>query len=367
MKSFTVNHSRMRKLNCVAVLRQLHLGGSMSRIELAQRLQLDSKTLTNLVRDLISCGFVSETEVIPVGGRGRPRQMLRLNGENVNALGMQITEEAVQSAIVNLNGEIREQKTVSLANLKSSEELIKRVKKAAEIPKKTGRSKILGVGIAYPGMFDAESGKIIRCLNLPPLEGVRLADVAADICPNGVFSLEGDTQAQAIAEYWFGAARNLEDYIFIGLGTGIGCAMVRNGNAERGFRQIAGELGHMIVREKGALCSCGRRGCLETIASLDQIRRGKNDREKAALLQDAANAVGLALANLICIMNPAHIILGGESLELGPAFAASVKKAVEKHVMKEFQGTFSIKESRLGTQGSLLGGSIGVLKSIFAD
>ena len=301
----------------------------------------------------------------------------------MNALGIHITEHRIRSGIINLNGEITGFKEVPLLESDTRTDLIKKIFKTARLARDSFRGKILGVGIAYPGMFDGASGEISRCVNLPALEGVRLNEVAQEIYPKGVSLLENDTSARAMAEYWFGACRNLQDYVFIDMGTGIGSAIVRDGKAERGSREIAGELGHVIVRENGELCSCGRRGCLETLASLDRIQRHlqkgnetlsaveiarrieRNDPHAIAVVSEMGNSLGLALVNLICILNPSQLILGGRSLALGPLLVRAIKDSIERDVMSEFKGTFSIQESELSDRGALLGSVVGLLESFF--
>lgn len=365
MSDVAVNHSRMRRMNCVAVLRQLHVAGPLSRIELAQRLALDAKTLTNLTRDLIRRRFVAEAEVKMLEGRGRPRQMLRIRGENMNALGVHVTEDEIRCAIINLAGEIHHLQTTKIEKMETAASLARKLHRIVQAVFDANNAPLLGAGIAHPGMDDKKTGRVIRCVNLPALEGMRPGRIVAKVVP-GRMVLLADVPARALAEHWFGVARNLQDYIYINLGVGIGCAFVKNGKADLGFYGRAGELGHMIIAPHGGLCSCGRRGCLETVASLEHI--GHHPQHSfLRRLDAAATAVGISIANLICLLNPHDIILGGKSLRLEPRLFEAIRTAVDAAQMKEFAKTFTLRESQLGETAALLGSVVRILDSVFQE
>ena len=257
------------------------------------------------------------------------------------------------------------------------------------IEKAGGPGKIRGIGVGAPN-GNYFSGCIEYAPNLPWKGVVPLAKLISDKIYKIPVSLTNDANAAAIGEMTYGAARGMKDFIEITLGTGVGSGIVIGGNLVYGHDGFAGELGHVIVRENGRLCGCGRHGCLEAYASATGVARTArellvNSEEKSLLREykpedmtskdvyDAAvrgdkialeafdftgKILGEALANFVAFSSPEAIILFGGLTKSGDLILNPVKRAMEDNVLKVFQGKTKLLVSQLKeSDAAVLGAS----------
>lgn len=219
-----------------------------------------------------------------------------------------------------------------------------------------------GVGMAVPGPMDSRRGVVLTSPNLPRWRDVPLCAMLEARWPAPAFA-ENDANAAALGERYYGAGKNFTDFIYLTISTGIGGGLVLGGRLYRGGWGAAGEVGHMVIDPQGPPCGCGQRGCLEALASgtalareaRRRLARGEasslaqaapdelSSREVFAaaragdalsleIVQGGARSLGLALANLISLLNPQAIILGGglsqeQELYLEPAAALARERA----------------------------------------
>ncbi len=216
---------------------------------------------------------------------------------------------------------------------------------------KVNRGDVIGIGIGCPGFINPETGFILSSANIGFLKSYPLAKKIAALTDLPVV-VGNDVQTGLYGEHQFGAAKGVQNVIGIFLGTGVGGAMILDGKLYRGSTGSAGEIGHMRIDPMGPQCGCGRRGCLETYAgrlaiaseaavavarsqaphlaleSGTDIRRIKSgtlaraikdgDRTIEDLIRDKARIIGGAMANLVNVLNPEMIVLGGGVVEAMP-------------------------------------------------
>ena len=379
-------HPRMRRINETNLLRLLHLRGPMSRVEMAREMGLDGKTLTNLTRDLLKRRLVVPHGMVSRRGRGRPRENLRLRAEGLWAIGLHVEEYRVTSALINMEGKIRSRHVNAFRGGASHGAVLDAVRTAAQKAMEEAPRGILGLGLAFPGMLDQDQQVIVECVHLRGWENTRMEDLFHGVFPGRVH-LRNFTETKALAEQWFGEARQLEDFLLMDLGVGIGCVQMIEGRIRGGTKHMAGEIGHMIFRPEGVACWCGRRGCLETVASLDAVRQavhrvtgrplsgldaatlarlaGEGNRAVGDAIREAAGAVGLVLANLVDILGPSHVILSGESMLLGTEFIRVIEESVRKYALPTLQRSLVLAPTKLGEDAALLGSAVAVLQSVF--
>lgn len=222
----------------------------------------------------------------------------------------------------------------------------------------------LRVGIGAPGPLDPRRGVILEAPNLPGWVNLPLRDILQDRlgCP---LAVGNDANLAALAEWRFGAGRGTQDMLFLTISTGIGGGVITDGQLLIGHRGLAAELGHMTVDRNGPLCGCGHRGHLEALASGPAIARraqelieqghpsclaqrpggtplsaeavGEAARDGDALargvLQDAGEAIGLHLANLVHAFDPELIVLGGGVIQVGPLLLESIERSLRTHIL----------------------------------
>lgn len=229
------------------------------------------------------------------------------------------------------------------------------------------------VGLAVPGLVDTERGVGVLSANL----GWRDAPVAVTVARGlGLpVTLAHDVTAAGLAEHRLGAARGTDDAVVVVIGTGVAAALVVGGRLVTGGAGQAGELGHIVVRPGGPLCGCGRRGCLETIASaaaiarrytrlagtpvtgaLDVRRRLGSDAVADSVWADAVDALAEGLLATIALLGTSRIVVGGGLAGAGDALLAPLREALAARATLEVVP--DVVPAQLGARSGLVGAAL---------
>jgi glucokinase len=281
------------------------------------------------------------------------------------AVGIDIGGTNIKAGVVSEDGRVIAQ-WAELTEHKDKDTLIKQITKIVENFKK--KYVIKGVGIGVAGLVDYEEG-VVRVSPHLPLKNIPLRSILTDQLGLPV-SVDNDANAGGLGERYYGMGRTTPNFVFLTLGTGIGGAVFINGELIRGTKGFAGELGHMIIDINGPQCDCGSRGCLEAIASGSVIEKiagtGASEVTKAAsagedkakeLLTSIGKKLGIGIANILNILDPELIIVGGKvsragALILNPAIQVAMTQSLAYGSRKT-----SIKISTLGDEAGILGAS----------
>jgi glucokinase len=227
---------------------------------------------------------------------------------------------------------------------------------------------LVGVGVGFGGRVDAERGLVLRSHHVPGWDGFPLKDELERRLGVPVV-VDNDANAAALGEALFGAGRGQRHVLYVNLGTGIGGGLVLNGALYHGAHGLAGEIGHVTVDPDGPRCDCGKRGCLEAVASGRSIARRAREiaaRDPAhatrlialaggevpaidsrhvfaaaregdglaqALVRQTGDSIGLALAGAANLLDPDIIIIGGGLAETGDLLLDPVRAAVRRHLL----------------------------------
>lgn len=252
-------------------------------------------------------------------------------------------------------------------------------------------SDIAALGIGSPGPLDVEAGIIRSSPNLNvvdfPLKEMLQQAFGVPV------AVQNDVRVGGYGEFKLGAGRGYRDIVAAFIGTGIGGCLIRDGAIVSGVTSNAGEIGHLIVKANGPKCGCGRRGCLEAVASrtaitrrihkaikkgastpLRDVVRNKNSRLKSKELSNAyrsgdpvavheveraARFIGLALGGLINVLGPEIVIIGGGVTEaIGPPFVELVRNAARGQAMADPDRRVQIEQAELGDDAGVLGASL---------
>jgi glucokinase len=254
------------------------------------------------------------------------------------------------------------------------------------------KNEILGIGIGAPSA-NYFSGCIEHAPNMPWKGIIPLTELITRETGKRSY-ITNDANAAALGEMIFGAAKFVKDFVLVTLGTGLGSGFVVNGEVIYGHDGFAGELGHVIIEEDGRQCGCGRSGCLETYVSAtgvvwsahDALREGKTirgiasikdvtskavaaaaasgDPVAAAIMDDTARKLGLALANTVCITSPSHIYLYGGVARSGDTILHPTRKYYEHYVLRNYAGKVKIELSALPENAAVLGAAALAWKEI---
>ncbi|MGI4788221.1 MAG: ROK family protein [Janthinobacterium lividum] len=231
----------------------------------------------------------------------------------------------------------------------------------------TGLSEITAVGVSCGGPVDSRTGTVCAPPNLPAWEAVPLkslleADLGLPV------TLENDANATALAEHRWGAGQGCRDMAFLTMGTGIGAGLILDGALYRGRRDLAGEIGHATVLPNGPLCLCGKRGCLEALASGTAIgrmgqerfredsltahdvctRARQGDRIALSIIADAALYMGIGLANLLHTLNLERIVLGTLAVHAADLLLEPIRAATKAHCWPRVWEGVTIVPAALG-------------------
>src|SRR5256885_1962639 len=268
--------SWLRDRNRRRVLDVLRISGRTSQADIARATGLSRTTIHTLIGELKEEGMVLEVDGRPAGaGSGRPAAQLVLHTTSRAGPGIDFGHSHVQGAVADLAPNVlAERHPGPDVNPRANEALDFSAEMAAEVLDEAGidRSRVIGAGIGIPGPVDRERGTAGSATILPGWVGLRIADAMQKRLGLPV-DIENDANLGALAELTWGAGRDCTNFAYIKAATGIGAGLVIDGALLRGATGTAGEIGHTTLDERGALCYCGNRGCLETVASGPAITR----------------------------------------------------------------------------------------------
>lgn len=256
----------MGDFNLTVILDAIRRSASgLSRVELAQIVGLSPQTISNISRRLLDQNLIYEAGKEGTGP-GKPRTMLRLNASGRYAIGVHLDPAVTTFVVLDLVGAVVRHSKIKTPAGNDPSAVIDTI--AAEIQQLVTDSgvdpaRIAGLGVASPGPIDLNEGTVVD----PPLllgwDRVPLRDALA--AATGLSTLvDKDVTSAAVAETWAGGPSGAGSFIFMYMGTGIGCGIVLNDEVVRGTSGNAGEIGHIVVDPGGAPCDCGLRGCVKS-------------------------------------------------------------------------------------------------------
>jgi glucokinase len=247
--------------------------------------------------------------------------------------------------------------------------------------KKVEATSLEGIGISCGGPLDTKTGTILRPPNLPKWGSVPVRAWFEKRLPGIPIVLDNDANATAQAEWRWGAGRGTRNMVFLTMGTGIGGGLILDGRLYHGTNDLAGEVGHQTILIDGPECGCGKRGCLEALASGPAIGRlarerlqygrgkallalaGKSESITArhvveaakegdafskGILAESGTYMGIGLANLIQILNPERIVLGTIAVHAGDLILDPIREAVKEYAWERSTSVCTIVAAGLG-------------------
>lgn len=342
--------SDLRQQNFATVLRTVMQRGPIARSELAELTGMPTGTMTKLTSVLAEAGLVRELPV-ESAGPGRPRTPIAIDDRDFRVVGVHFGLQSTGICVLDLRGhvvaEIRH-----LHQHRGFERLVQQAVEGVQSLLAETAGTVLGVGASTGGWVDRAAG-IVRDHSVLPWRGAPLRDVLA---AGLEFPTEVDSsfRAQAMAERWFGAARDLDDVICLFVGNVVGAGFLLGGNLIRGHTSAAGQIDHLsvgIAADKA--CACGRRDCLRAVAGdlalLARARRsgvidpqGKLDEligaarqgvlEAHQLLGDRAAVVGTAAGTLIEMLDPQAVVVTGGAVD-APEYLTDVQRGTRSYLL----------------------------------
>ena len=389
-----------KKSKEIAILNAIREYGPASRTKIAKVFKLSAATVTKYVNGLIQAGVVKEDGWEPSTG-GRKPVLLRIAPGTMYAVGVDLGGANLRVVVIDLESnivaKITKKSNATEGRNKVLRRMINAIYEAIELSK-IEEDKIKGIGVGISGLIDHQQGVCLYCPNIEGWEDVPVKRLMEEEFAINT-SVEDSSRAMALAEHWSGIARGIDNFIFVNVGVGIGCAIFIHGKLYRGFGGIAGEFGHITIDEAGPRCNCGNYGCLETLASGPAISRRarqaieegvvslieklvegnlenitpqivveaakKGDKLAFNIMEKTGEYLGTGIADVVNLFNPELVVFGAGVSQAGNILLEPLKRTVKARALQLSSSMAKIKVSQLGDNAGALGTAIMVLKDIF--
>ncbi|MGB0100292.1 MAG: ROK family transcriptional regulator [Nocardioides sp.] len=382
------------------ILAQLRDVGPLSKAQLADALEVSRTTVAAEVARLVELGLAQEAG--PAASRGGRRSTLvdlsseiRFAGISIGATGLSVGVTDGRLAVLatrSRSSDIRRGPEVVLAE---ALELL------GEVMADVGVDQVMGAGVGVPGPVDFHRGVSVSPPIMPGWDGYPVRDVVSRElgCP---VVLDNDVNVLAVGEQHAGVAKGARDFLFVKIGTGIGCGIVIDGELYRGLNGCAGDIGHIRVDDFGPTCACGSTGCLEAFSGGAALARdalalahsgrspaladllaakgehgeltaadvglavAQGDAQAVQLIRDSGRHVGEVLAGLVSFFNPGLIVIGGRVTGLGHALLAEIRGVTYRRSLPLATGNLPIVLSELADEGGVIGAARLISNIVYA-
>jgi len=371
------------------VLRLLRDEGAVSRAELGDRLELTRPRLLAEVERLVAAGLIAEAGMAASRG-GRRSTLVELH-PRLRFAAVDLGASSIDVEVT--NGRLEPVATYrETADIRSGPKaILQRVNELLAKAKTDGvYEKLDAVGIGVPGPVSFRDGVPVSPPIMPGWDRYPVRELLAREhgCPAVV---DNDVNIMAIGERHGGVAHSVDDFLFIKIGTGIGCGIHLAGDVYRGVDGCAGDIGHIQVDSHGPVCSCGNTGCLEALFSgsalaRDALAAARNGDSPALaerltangeivardvadgaaegdvtcirLIRDGGRRVGGVLATLVSFANPSMIVIGGGLAQLGHILLAEIRSVVYRRSLPLATGNLPVVLSELGSRAGVTGAAV---------
>jgi predicted NBD/HSP70 family sugar kinase len=387
-----VGAASMRAHNRSVVLRLVYDEVLISRADIARRTGLSRSTVSGIATELVGAGLLREAGAGQSMG-GKPPRLLGFHDERFGVLGVDIGASHIGIALMDLRGTIHHFNQIEhhvRRDPEGTQKLIVSLIKDAVRARPTSMRTVIGIGVAVPCPIDPNNPNKLSERVLPRWKHTQLHSMLTSRFGVPV-RIDNDANLGALAERWWGAGKNSQSLAYVKLGTGIGCGLLFDGQIHRGARSLAGEFGHLILDPQGPECDCGSRGCLVTFigakalvkraASIKPRSSHKRPRQLKTLLngaecdapiamavmREAGNYLALGLTNLINLINPDTVILGGRLAASAKHLVQPARDTLKNKASWTSEAQTSLVVSELGEKGIALGAATHVLVEALQD
>jgi glucokinase-like ROK family protein len=344
------------------VVRAVRRQGKISRTEISNITGWSKAKTSQEIRSLVDKGYLVEVgEGMSQGGR-RPG-LLQINDQLGYLVGLDIGATSVDMVLTNVGGKV--------------------------FQRCSDHNQILGIGVGVPGPVDFTRGVLVAPPLMPDWENFSICDFFQHTFPTAYVVVDNDVNIKALAEQRAGDGIDVDHFIFIHIGTGIGSGIVSNGKIHRGSQGCAGDIGHICVDKQGPICRCGNTGCLEAMAAGPAItekailaaRNGSSpllnqmleanggvlrpedlnaacregDQVALEIIRASGQMIGDVLAGLVNFFNPSHIFIGGGIANFGNHLLVSIRRAVLRRSLPLATTHLAINFSRMGSEAGVTG------------
>lgn len=367
----------------------------VSRADLARATGLSRATVSDIVGEFLAAGAVTESEVAPSSG-GRPPIRLRFVDGWRHLVGVELGASHALGVRTDLRGRILASFRTELDVAGDPEGTLAALVGGVQalVDAEPGVP-VLGVGLGVPSPLRSQDHGLLSPHLFPRWQGV---DVRARLeAAHGLpVRVDNDANLGALAEHWWGGARDTRDFAYIKVATGVGAGILIGGHIYRGATGIAGEIGHTTIDTHGPRCRCGLNGCLEAMVGAASLLRRAEERlagqwprpawavpaptvpgliaaaqagepVAADLVRTAGGALGIAIANLLNLVNPGRVLLGGTLTEAGALLLDPLREALAQRALFSSVEGADVDISPLGDNAVALGAATLLLQGLLEE
>jgi len=383
-----------------AVVTAIRRRGPLSRSDLSEHLDYSRASVTGIVGRMIDARILAEAgEGKSAGGR-RP-YLLDINPRLGYVVGVDIGATSLDIALADFRGGILERAGEAADVRGRPEAFLDRVAALiGELLDRRGAAagEVVGIGVGVPGPVEFSSGVLIAPPLMPLWEGFPIRRYLRGYFPSARVAVDNDVNIMARGEHQAGAGRDMDNFLFIKIGTGIGCGIISHGEVYRGADGAAGDVGHICVDYNGPVCHCGNQGCLEIMTAgpaiaAEALARAESgdspflaarlaergaltaidvgdaaaagDRAAMEIVRRSGRMVGGVLATLVNFYNPEAVFIGGGVAHIGNGLLSAVRQATLRRATALSTRHLRVEYSPLGEDAGVIGGIWLALEHVF--
>lgn len=380
----------VQKHNLLLVLNYIREKGPTTRVTIAQSLGLSRATVGSIIEELEKSGVVHEGDKLNTTSKGgRQATYIHFSAGAGFIIGIDIGRSHLTLLLTDLAGNIVHERPPDKFDMKrGAKECLKSVADKLQTFLETCGvtwEQVLGIGIATPGPLDPQLRMIVSASEIPGWDGMDIpAYLRGKLKKAGrvLIYLDNDANLGALGESRYGAGQGFANLVYVKIGTGIGAGIIIDGGLYHGSRGAAGEIGHIVVNKNGTVCTCGNRGCLETVASAPAIVKEaervdtvditeiiqaaeKGDKASRDALEHAGEWIGIALGTVTNLFNPSKILLDGGVIRNNKSLIESIRRTAEASSRDATRAEMDIDSGELGDKAIALGAVANVIDCVF--
>ncbi|MFD0966441.1 ROK family protein [Seminibacterium arietis] len=389
------NVDLVKQMNSAVVYKLIDQQGPISRIQISELSQLAPASVTKITRNLLAIGLIKEVEQQQSTG-GRRAISIIAERKTFHTVLIHLGHQHISIALMDLSTELLNKERFDLPKFNAISELEHFLQQKLDFFLQNNRSndtKVIAVGITVAGFVDAKTNSIQSLPHFTLQEPWFLADSIATRF-NLMTFVGNDVRSLALAEHYFGVTKDCYDSLLLRIHRGVGAGIVINHEVFGGYKNSAGELGHIQVDPLGKRCMCGNVGCLETVASnvaienkmqrlledgytskwlsleshdIEAICKASQEQDSAAieLIEYVGEQLGRVLAMSVNMFNPEKIVISGEITRAGTVLFSAIRKTLEAHALPRFVESTPLVASELKNEDVI--GAFALVKQALVD
>ncbi|WP_249226266.1 ROK family transcriptional regulator [Entomohabitans teleogrylli] len=375
----------LRQMNATLVLNIIRQHGALSRAQISRISGITKATVSEIINDLLAEKIIYESGVSPQAGQGRKGILINFDPNFRLGIGIDLGGTKIAWSLFNLDADILfEHREATFQTTDRNVFLDRLADSIASFIENSGadRSKIMVIGVATPGIIDIHNGIVLEgSPNLPGWEDLPLAEELTRRTGLPVV-LENDIRAALVGEMWCGKCRHAQSAALIGIGTGLGSALLMDGKIIRGANNAAGEIGYMLFNREHLYQNWRNKGCFESYCSgsgLSERMMALTQRQMSAeaiftaaanhdslamsLIEEMADYLTIGIINLVAVANLQKVVLTGGITHAASTFLPRVQANLDRQLFTNTRVTVEL--STLREKGSLYGIALLALTTMY--